>query len=45
MRNEGHEMYLGKAEKVASKSFDDKKRYINKIDSIPWPARNMFSTL
>ena len=37
IRNKVHEMYLRKVNKLASNSFDDKRKY---IELVPWEIQN-----
>ena len=36
IRSLNHEMFLQKVTKLSLSSFDEKRKYINKIESIPW---------
>ena len=40
LRSEDHEVYLGKNNKLALNSIDDKRKYINKIESVLWEKQN-----
>ena len=42
IRNVHHEMSSGKVMRRAKNSFDDKRRYIDKIESSPWTMIKKF---